>query len=127
MQANVKCTPSTPAPARKRRRPNQDLQQRLARCEELLSEYAAKKPEEPSSEGEDTRQPWRPTGQLIIDDGGGVKFMDSYLCATIHDEVSVALLTETPRPWLESAGRPRVAQQLLTSCKAPRNERDIGR
>jgi len=87
VKANVKCTPSTPAPARKRRRPNQDLQQRLARCEELLSEYAAKKPEEPSSEGEDTRQPWRPTGQLIIDDGGGVKFMDSYLCATIHDEL----------------------------------------
>jgi len=32
--------PSTPAPARKRRRPNQDLQERLARCEELLKQYA---------------------------------------------------------------------------------------
>jgi len=38
-KANVKCTPSTPAPARKRRRPNQDLQERLARCEELLDQY----------------------------------------------------------------------------------------
>lgn len=44
-QANVKCTPSTPAPARKRRRPNQDLQERLARCEELLKEYATEKPD----------------------------------------------------------------------------------
>lgn len=40
MQANVSCVPSTPAPARKRRRPNQDLQERLARCEELLKQYA---------------------------------------------------------------------------------------
>ncbi|KAL6902427.1 fungal-specific transcription factor domain-containing protein [Trichoderma evansii] len=39
-EANVTCTPSTPAPARKRRRPNQDLQERLARCEELLKQYA---------------------------------------------------------------------------------------
>ncbi|KAJ3486002.1 hypothetical protein NLG97_g6703 [Lecanicillium saksenae] len=39
-QAGVTCTPSTPAPARKRRRPNQDLQERLARCEELLKQYA---------------------------------------------------------------------------------------
>ncbi|KAM6524586.1 hypothetical protein FALCPG4_010196 [Fusarium falciforme] len=30
------CTPSTPAPPRKRRRPNQDLLERLARCEALL-------------------------------------------------------------------------------------------
>jgi hypothetical protein len=30
------CTPSLPAPPRKRRRPNQDLLERLARCEELL-------------------------------------------------------------------------------------------
>ncbi|KAK4210821.1 activator of stress genes 1 [Rhypophila decipiens] len=44
-KANVKCTPSTPAPARKRRRPNQDLQERLARCEELLKEYATEKPD----------------------------------------------------------------------------------
>jgi hypothetical protein len=34
----VKCTPSTPAPARKRRRPNQDLQERLTKLEELLKE-----------------------------------------------------------------------------------------
>ncbi|KAM0328758.1 hypothetical protein ACHAQA_005171 [Verticillium albo-atrum] len=40
LKANVPCTPSTPAPVRKRRRPNQDLQERLARCEALLKQYA---------------------------------------------------------------------------------------
>lgn len=35
------CTPSTPAPVRKRKRPNQDLQERLARCEALLKQYAS--------------------------------------------------------------------------------------
>ncbi|KAG6246577.1 hypothetical protein E4U23_004528 [Claviceps purpurea] len=40
IKANVTCIASTPAPARKRRRPNQDLQERLARCEELLKLYA---------------------------------------------------------------------------------------
>ncbi|KAG5919893.1 hypothetical protein E4U42_006393 [Claviceps africana] len=40
IKANVTCVPSTPAPTRKRRRPNHDLQERLARCEELLKLYA---------------------------------------------------------------------------------------
>ncbi|VTT68134.1 unnamed protein product [Fusarium fujikuroi] len=35
-QLKTVCTPSSPAPPRKRRRPNQDLLERLARCEELL-------------------------------------------------------------------------------------------
>lgn len=49
IQANVQCIASTPAPARKRRRPNQDLQERLARCEELLKEYSAGGKPPPSS------------------------------------------------------------------------------
>ncbi|KAL2754910.1 hypothetical protein ACRALDRAFT_1011066, partial [Sodiomyces alcalophilus JCM 7366] len=44
IKANVPCTPSTPAPVRKRRRPNQDLQERLARCEALLKQYASAGP-----------------------------------------------------------------------------------
>ncbi|KPM37971.1 hypothetical protein AK830_g8608 [Neonectria ditissima] len=40
LKANIVCTPSTPAPARPRRRPREDLQGRLARCEELLKQYA---------------------------------------------------------------------------------------
>lgn len=38
LQLSRKCIPSTPAPPRKRRRPNQELLERLARCEELLSQ-----------------------------------------------------------------------------------------
>ncbi|KAF3063909.1 hypothetical protein GL218_02305 [Daldinia childiae] len=88
IKANVSCTPSTPAPARKRRRPNQDLQQRLARCEELLSEYATAKPPAPSSAESPSRdESWRPLGKLIVDEGG-VKFIDSFLWATIHSELS---------------------------------------
>ena len=40
-QAGVGCTPSTPAPPRKRRRPHQDLQERLARCEALIKTYTS--------------------------------------------------------------------------------------
>ncbi|KAI1486546.1 fungal-specific transcription factor domain-containing protein [Biscogniauxia mediterranea] len=87
IKANVTCTPSTPAPARKRRRPNQDLQQRLARCEELLSEYATAKPESPSNDSANSNETWRPQGKLVVD-SGGVKFMDSFLLANIHDELS---------------------------------------
>lgn len=99
VQANVTCTPSTPAPARKRRRPNQDLQERLARCEELLKEYATAKPDSPPPakppspkpadrvpELEDPLPKWKPAGKLIEEDGG-VRFMDSYLLTTVYDEV----------------------------------------
>lgn len=98
LQANVTCTPSTPAPARKRRRPNQDLQERLARCEELLKEYATAKPASPPSgkppspkpdhmpELEDPLPRWKPAGKLVEEDGG-MRFMDSYLLGTVYDEV----------------------------------------
>ncbi|KAI0024400.1 fungal-specific transcription factor domain-containing protein [Xylariomycetidae sp. FL0641] len=87
VKSNVTCTPSTPAPARKRRRPNQDLQQRLARCEELLSQYANAKPDASASDSPSPDEPWKPLGKLVVDDGG-VKFMDSFLWANIHDELS---------------------------------------
>ncbi|KAH8664116.1 fungal-specific transcription factor domain-containing protein [Xylariales sp. PMI_506] len=86
IKANVTCTPSTPAPARKRRRPNQDLQQRLARCEELLQEYATAKPPSANTEPFNGDENWKSLGKLIIDDSG-VRFMDSYLWATVVDEV----------------------------------------
>lgn len=87
-KANVTCTPSTPAPARKRRRPNQDLQQRLARCEELLQEYATAKPPNETSEQSSVDEPVKSMGTLIIDDSG-VRFMDSFLWANVHDEVCI--------------------------------------
>jgi hypothetical protein len=105
LKANVTCTPSTPAPARKRRRPNQDLQERLARCEELLKQYADNGSgpptpvahTAPSSESfSDTPAStlgsggssvkWSPAGKVVTDDGG-VRFMDSYLWASVYDEV----------------------------------------
>ncbi|TGJ87904.1 hypothetical protein E0Z10_g801 [Xylaria hypoxylon] len=85
-KANISCTPSTPAPPRKRRRPNQDLQQRLARCEELLSEYTTT-PRTPPNDSPSRDEPWRAMGRLVIDDDG-TKFTDSHLWATVHQEIS---------------------------------------
>ncbi|AEO63002.1 uncharacterized protein THITE_2107846 [Thermothielavioides terrestris NRRL 8126] len=92
-KANVQCTPSTPAPARKRRRPNQDLQERLARCEELLKEYAAEKPDQlaarpaqPPNFHDEAYIRWQPEGRLVREDGS-VRFMDSPLLSIVYDEL----------------------------------------
>lgn len=105
------CTPSTPAPARKRRRPNQDLQERLARCEELLKEYASAKPPSPSPastpspkraklerppEFTDPAAKWKPAGQLIEEDGG-LRFMESRVLGTVYDEVCAHLGRHRPK------------------------------
>jgi hypothetical protein len=90
----VRCTPSTPAPARKRRRPNQDLQERLARCEELLKEYATTDKPEIQAVPQPVHTPmfddnymrWQPAGKLVKEDGG-IRFMDNFLFGTIYDEV----------------------------------------
>ncbi|KAH0497906.1 hypothetical protein TgHK011_005188 [Trichoderma gracile] len=115
IKANVTCTPSTPAPARKRRRPNQDLQERLARCEELLKQYASgtvpipapstaqrplpplpttpSNPNLPASEAPvatpasvDSTQSRNP-GALMVKEDGNVRFMDSYIWASVYDEL----------------------------------------
>ncbi len=96
-KANVKCTPSTPAPARKRRRPNQDLQERLARCEELLKEYATDKPESatprPSPAAyDDPSAKFQLTGKLYRENGS-MRFVDSPLLGNVYDEVGTC-----PRP-----------------------------
>ena len=97
----MKCTPSTPAPARKRRRPNQDLQERLARCEDLLRSYAsAASSGETSNPGTMSRSDdsprdaprfaeppaWPPPGKVISEDGS-TRFVDSVMWTTIHEEV----------------------------------------
>lgn len=105
LKANVSCTPSTPAPARKRRRPNQDLQERLARCEELLKVYSSAKPDDESGGGgggpggplgvdpsqnifgHESALKWKPPGKLIVEDDGGVRFVDSFMLSTIHEEL----------------------------------------
>lgn len=64
------------------------MQQRLAKCEELLQEYATAKPSSDTTpEPANPDESWKSIGKLIIEDGG-VRFMDSYLWANIHDEVS---------------------------------------
>ncbi|KAF3770928.1 hypothetical protein M406DRAFT_272252 [Cryphonectria parasitica EP155] len=133
LKANVTCTPSTPAPARKRRRPNQDLQERLARCEELLKEYATAKPPSPPPakppspkpdcipELEDPIPKWKPAGKLIEEDGG-VRFMDSYLLTTVYDELKsmrkivdeeISCDESTPLPMDEVSNSPDDNSDLL--------------
>ncbi|OAR01078.1 hypothetical protein LLEC1_05064 [Akanthomyces lecanii] len=110
VKAGVTCTPSTPAPARKRRRPNQDLQERLARCEELLKQYATggsppstspnpspsapstaattKKDalDTPSSFGTESQSTIQPRYKIIQEDGVS-RFMDSRIWGTVVEEL----------------------------------------
>ncbi|KAG6287311.1 hypothetical protein E4U46_004188 [Claviceps purpurea] len=118
IKANVTCIASTPAPARKRRRPNQDLQERLARCEELLKLYAdGAVPGQAQTAAETATPPINETATptvnetlvseraesappavdksnnfkpvcRMVNDDGSVRFMDSHIWATIYEEVS---------------------------------------
>ncbi|KAJ0117153.1 C6 zinc finger domain-containing protein [Diaporthe amygdali] len=142
VKANVTCTPSTPAPARKRRRPNQDLQERLARCEELLKEYASAKPPSPSPanspepkraklerppEFTDPAAKWKPAGQLIEEDGG-LRFMESRVLGTVYDELrSMRKLVDeeiqcddaTPAPLDEYSNSPDDNSELIFGAETP--------
>ncbi|KAH7123178.1 fungal-specific transcription factor domain-containing protein [Dactylonectria macrodidyma] len=111
VKANVPCTPGVPTPPRRRRRPNQDLRERLARCEGLLlqcagtderaathsakahfpltpSTHGAPEPEppvsRPSSDG--SPQSPRPAGMMVQDESG-LRFMDSHIWTSIYDEL----------------------------------------
>lgn len=84
---------------RKRRRPNAELQARLARCEELLARYAAASNEPLEDNGtvappqsssipqyENHEINWKPAGKLVTE-RGTVRFMDNFLWATVYEEV----------------------------------------
>ncbi|KPM42956.1 hypothetical protein AK830_g3649 [Neonectria ditissima] len=90
-KAKVTCTPSTPAPPRKRRRPNVELQARLARCEKLLKGFSDGNPgmpESPTSRNEArTRDADLKTPGTLVDDDGTVRFTESYLRATVSKEL----------------------------------------
>ena len=115
------CSPRTPAPTRKHRRPYQALQERLARCEELLKQFAGSsgpaqqqdqshatpvtsgtKPEQMDSKLMSVGFPesWKPACKMINEDGG-VRFLDSYIWATISEEVrfSAILRSVFGRHW----------------------------
>ncbi|KAM5356742.1 hypothetical protein ACJ41O_003388 [Fusarium nematophilum] len=116
IKANVLCTPSTPAPVRKRRRPNHVLQERLTKLEALLEQYAGTSSPGPQDASSQTPEASalaqeapgaastpssltplggcsderlahpRPAGKLVIQDGS-VKFMDSYIWGIIHENL----------------------------------------
>jgi hypothetical protein len=81
------------------------LQQRLARCEELLQEYATAKPPSAVTETTNPDETWKSLGKLIIDDSG-VRFMDSFLWATVHDEVNLPLPNPEKKKEKKRKGRP---------------------
>ncbi|KAH6986613.1 fungal-specific transcription factor domain-containing protein [Ilyonectria destructans] len=107
IKANLTCTPSTPAPARKPQRPNQVLKERLRRCEWLLEQRAdvivsvppsaqsmlpltidsPSKPPAGTQGPEQHRYKQKPLGKLVREEGGAVRFMDSYVWASVHDEL----------------------------------------
>ncbi|KAI0202126.1 fungal-specific transcription factor domain-containing protein [Astrocystis sublimbata] len=112
IKAKIACKPSTPAPPHKRRRPNQDLLERLARCEKLLKQYAdgnvpapgepAPVPAAPASSASasqhalsapatttepETGASPKPTGKVVEEDGN-VRFMDNYIRISFHDELA---------------------------------------
>ncbi|KAI3318123.1 fungal-specific transcription factor domain-containing protein [Xylariaceae sp. AK1471] len=108
VKAKVACKPSTPAPPHKRRRPNQDLLERLARCEQLLKQYAdgnvpiqgeaAPAPTDPNSGSSqlgsasapraetDIKPTYKPAGKVVEEDGN-VRFMDNFIRISFHDEL----------------------------------------
>ncbi|KAI1421576.1 fungal-specific transcription factor domain-containing protein [Xylaria sp. FL1777] len=113
IKAKIACKPSIPAPPHKRRRPNQDLLERLARCEQLLKQYAdgnvptqgdspsaAAGPSNSSSTSgsqltsspavkveSDPKPALKPAGKVITEDGN-VRFMDNYIRISFHDELA---------------------------------------
>ncbi|KAI1264358.1 fungal-specific transcription factor domain-containing protein [Xylariaceae sp. FL1019] len=107
-KARVECKPSTPAPPHKRRRPNQDLLERLARCEKLLKQYAdgggqpvpdgaataapipdsllAKYPA-PGQNTKTVTNKTPPSFGLVVEEDGNMRFMDNYIRISFHDEI----------------------------------------
>ncbi|KAI5457493.1 fungal-specific transcription factor domain-containing protein [Mariannaea sp. PMI_226] len=112
----ARCTPSTPAPARKKRRTNRDLRERLAKCEALLKQYGPlpttngadtsgsspsvdyagsgdgsllQSPLQIQSQGPDdnSRNPiWMPMGKVIVEDGS-MKYSDNFPWSTVQKQL----------------------------------------
>ncbi|TEA10215.1 Aurofusarin cluster transcription factor aurR2 [Colletotrichum sidae] len=135
IKSKATCSPSIPAPVRKRRRPNAELQARLARCEELLAKYAAasKEPLDHSVTAaptqastipfyENNQLNWKPAGKLVVEDGS-VRFMDNFLWASVYEELrGMRELVETEekahdnepsRDWDPGASMPDYSEYLM--------------
>ncbi|GAP90853.1 putative fungal specific transcription factor domain-containing [Rosellinia necatrix] len=118
IKAKIACKPSIPAPPHKRRRPNQDLLERLARCEKLLKQYAdgnvpprgepalapASVPAPVAAEPSSSSSSSLPASLLakkgdvdakpaykpgkVVEEDGNVRFMDNYIRISFHDELA---------------------------------------
>ncbi|KAG8407078.1 hypothetical protein J3458_020573 [Metarhizium acridum] len=102
VKAEVLCTPGTPAPARKRRATEQDLLERVERCEALLKGYAPVVDDRPQKPSSSNHVPDGPPGASFepsssaqelnasyittrID--GSVRFTDSFSTVVMHEEL----------------------------------------
>ncbi|KAI1820370.1 fungal-specific transcription factor domain-containing protein [Xylaria intraflava] len=101
IKAKITCQPTTPTPAHQRRRRNQELLDRLARCEELLKQYAegngpAQQESIPATtkgslstaraEAGPKTTTHKPTGKIVQEDGS-VRFVDNYIRLSFHGEL----------------------------------------
>ncbi|KID98485.1 C6 zinc finger domain-containing protein, partial [Metarhizium majus ARSEF 297] len=100
-KAEVLCTPSTPAPARKRRATKHDLLERVERCEALLRGYApvVDRPQTPSSSNHVPDDPpgasFEPSSSaqelnasyITTRNDGSVRFTDSFGTVVMHEEL----------------------------------------
>ncbi|CAH0046249.1 unnamed protein product [Clonostachys solani] len=117
--AQVECIEGTRITTRTRRRPQQELLERLARCEELLKQQkqetsSTNSPmnQSPQPRGTDesasepvpveesqTRVKPKSTGGKMVNDKGKVQFMDSQAWVNIHEEIhAIKELIETDEP-----------------------------
>ncbi|KAH8685058.1 fungal-specific transcription factor domain-containing protein [Ilyonectria robusta] len=97
LRAKVQCVVATPAPRHRRRRPNQALKERLARCEELLEKHMDKDDECPlnfpavvassHSQSDPSTSKWISSDGKLVEEGGKLAFMDNHLLELVHDEI----------------------------------------
>uniref|UniRef100_A0A8H7NPN3 Zn(2)-C6 fungal-type domain-containing protein n=1 Tax=Bionectria ochroleuca TaxID=29856 RepID=A0A8H7NPN3_BIOOC len=142
IKAQVECIEGTRITTRTRRRPQQELLERLARCEELLKQQQQgtsstnspmtqspqprgtdeSAPEPVSVEESQTRLKPKSTGGKMVNDKGKVQFMDSQAWVNIHEEIhAIKELIETDEPGNSSAfgSEPSVNNDVLFSDPFP--------
>ncbi|KAK1621480.1 fungal-specific transcription factor domain-containing protein [Colletotrichum phormii] len=109
VKLGAECVPRENSKTRNRKKPNVELQRRLARCEELLQQFVAAEKREGSSDStrtepspksdtstksetqdrsrdQEMQAPENSLGKLVIDNGS-VRFTDSTIWATVFDEL----------------------------------------
>ncbi|CAH0019304.1 unnamed protein product [Clonostachys rhizophaga] len=142
IKAQVECIEGTRITTRTRRRPQQELLERLARCEELLKQQQQgtsstnspmtqspqprgtdeSAPEPVSVEEPQTRLKPKSAGGKMVNDKGKVQFMDSQAWVNIHEEIhAIKELVEADEPDNSSAfgSEPSANSDVLFSDPFP--------